>query len=62
LNLCGCLTYCMAYGGADIRHCSILLWEVIPFSSVQTALPLMKIYQFLLLSISALRSQESIRQ
>jgi len=46
LNLCGFLTYCIAYGGADISHCSILLWEVIPFSSVQTAIPFFSTVQF----------------
>src|SRR5882762_2956817 len=27
LNLCGFLTYCIAYCGTNIRHCFILLWE-----------------------------------
>jgi hypothetical protein len=31
LNLCGFLTYCLAYGSADIRHYFILLWEEIVF-------------------------------
>jgi hypothetical protein len=40
LNLCGFLTYCFAYCDTNISHCSTLLLEVIPFSSVKTAIPL----------------------